>query len=439
MATNLGEAQRARSSKLLSLKAEPLRVGICGWLGSRSVTPRGLNASFVNKLLSVEGIVTKATHVNARMLKAVYFASNRDRYVVVEHPDPISVKPRALQSATAVYDLTRDQEGALLDLEYGLSHFRNLQVITLQEVPETCPAGHLPRSIDVVCESDLVDCCTPGNRVCVTGVLRCATNKKQRTVGSHARHYIVANHLAQIGIRHVDTSFTDAQFAQLKEIAEHPRTLTLLAHSICPSICGHINIRKALALQLAGGRSCTSSGDNIRLRGDIHVLLIGDPSCGKSQMLRFMMKLANLSISTTGRGSSAVGLTAAVIVDPETGGRRLEAGAMVLADGGLVCIDEFDKMNDDDRVAVHEIMEQQSVSINKAGLSATLNARTSVLAAANPLHGTFNQNVDVLKQVNFPDSLLSRFDLIFYVLESLDSATDKRIARQVLAQMRQAI
>uniref|UniRef100_A0A8C9GQE3 DNA replication licensing factor MCM3 n=1 Tax=Piliocolobus tephrosceles TaxID=591936 RepID=A0A8C9GQE3_9PRIM len=417
------------------------KIGLCGWLGRHHVTPRGLQSSMLNKLVAVEGVVNKCSTVQPKLVQSVYIGEvvhdiNAD---IRSEEKTVHLRPH--------YDITdfdktakdsgrppvSDPEGKIMHKhEIGLCKYKNHQKFVIQETPEDAPTGQMPRWVEVIVEDDLCDIVKCGDRVRVWGVYRASCGQANSSNSGLGRSFLIANNVLVKNKETYDTNLfiSEADKKNFHAFAKKNNTIDILGYSFAPSICGQDIVKKGIILMLAGGTERALPSHHIR--GDIHIMLVGDPSCGKSQLLRYVMSIMPGTVSATGRGSSGVGLTAAIVTDQDTGERVVEGGAMVMGDRRVVCIDEFDKMQATDRVAIHEVMEQQTVTVAKAGIHTTLNARCTVLAAANPLYGCWNDALDMGQQLQFEPSLLSRFDLIFLVRDSATEQDDERIADSVL-------
>lgn len=311
--------------------------------------------------------------------------------------------------------------------------YRNYQKITMQESPGRIAAGRIPRSKDVILLSDLCDLCKPGDEIEVTGIY---TNNYDGSLNTEQGFpvfatVIIANHILVKDSKQVVQSLTDDDVSTIHKLSKDPRIAERIITSMAPSIYGHDFIKRALALALFGGES-KNPGEKHKIRGDINLLICGDPGTAKSQFLKYTEKIAPRAVFTTGQGASAVGLTAYVRRNPVSREWTLEAGALVLADQGVCLIDEFDKMNDADRTSIHEAMEQQSISISKAGIITSLQARCTVIAAANPIGGRYDPSMTFSENVNLSEPILSRFDILCVVKDECDPMLDQQLAKFVV-------
>lgn len=452
-------------------RSRAIHVGFDGPVGQLR-SPRELYARHLNSMVALEGIITRQSTNRPRVLETVHYCPATNRFSRKEFRDQLTPMIDSAHLPTVNVLPKTDMEGNALRTELGLSVFMDSQCAMLQEAPERTPTGQLPRQVELRFDDDLVDCVKPGDRAVVVGVYMpyaSADNKSFQSI-------VLVNHVvlhrgdttgdssdAALGDKTPPAAAGTSTVAVADEgsvVSPHPPVSSLLrplsslenhllafakretqfggpmsilhtlSKSIAPTIYGLTIEKRAILLQLVGG--VERQAHHSHIRGDINVLLVGEPSTAKSQLLRFVLSVSPLALNTTGKGSSGVGLTAAVSVDSYTGERSLSAGAMVLADRGILCIDEFDKMSAQDRVAMHEAMEQQTVTIAKAGIHASLNARCSVLAAANPIYGFYSVKHHLAFNVGLPESLLSRFDLTFIILDQHSAEHNRRIGKHIL-------
>jgi DNA replication licensing factor MCM2 len=388
-------------------------------------TLRQLRQSHLNCLVRVSGVVTRRSGVFPQLKYVKFDCTKCGATLGPFHQDSnVEVKLNFCQNCQSRGPFTVNSERTV---------YRNYQKLTLQESPGTVPAGRLPRHREVILLWDLIDSAKPGEEIEVTGVYRnnydAALNNKN---GFPVFATIIeANHVVKSHDQLAGFRLTEEDEREIRKLSKDPKIVDKIINSIAPSIYGHTDIKTAVALSLFGGVSKEAQGRHM-IRGDINVLLLGDPGTAKSQILKYIEKTAHRAVFATGQGASAVGLTASVRRDPMTSEWTLEGGALVLADKGTCLIDEFDKMNDQDRTSIHEAMEQQTISISKAGIVTTLQARCAVVAAANPIGGRYNSTRPFSENVELTEPILSRFDILCVVRDTVDPAEDERLANFVV-------
>ena len=421
-ANNAAYAQLQIEDPEYAEKKEMINVRIVHLL---EATPlRKLGSAHIGKLVMIEGIVVRSTPVRPMVMQAAFRCKRCGEITRVEETGQFLRAPFVCSNpscrAKGPFDFIQEE-----------STFVDSQDLRVQERPEDLPPGQLPRALNVkLVGSEIVDVARPGDHVSIVGIVRAVAPTLPR-VGK-LRTFILhldANSIEVLGKEPETVLPSPEEEQKILELAKDPWIHRKIINSLAPSIYGYDHVKEAIMYLLFGGVPKTLP--DVTIRGEMNVLLIGDPGTAKSQLLQYVARVAPRGLYTSGRGTTAAGLTAAVIRE-KGGGMTLEAGALVLADKGIACIDEMDKMRPEDRVAIHEAMEQHTVSVAKGGIVATLNARTAILAAANPALGRYEPHRTVAENISLPVTILSRFDLIFVLRDVPNKESDSKMSEHIL-------
>ncbi len=391
----------------------------------KKLAVRDIRSHHINTFVSVEGILRKTTEVRPRLTSAV-FRCLQCGTLTPPYQQEYSRFQEPYRPCTQCERQTK------MDLVPQLSKFVDAQKVRIQESPEGLRGGEQPQTLDVDVVDDLTGTVAPGDRIIINGILRSVQRVSYGQKSTLFDVYLEANSIEVSEKEFEEVNISEEDEKAIVELSKDPELYDKVSRSIAPSIYGLSQVKEAISLILFGGIA-KELPDGSHLRGDIHMLLVGDPGIAKSQMLRYVIQLAPRGIYTSGKSSTSAGLTATAVKDEFGDGRwTLEAGALVLADMGIAAVDEMDKMAKEDRSALHEAMEQQSISIAKAGITATLRSRCALLGAANPKMGRFDEYAPIAEQINMPPSLLSRFDLIFIMEDKPDAKIDRAISNHIL-------
>lgn len=387
------------------------------------VSIQHLGSEHLGKLFRVEGVASWVTEIKPLMKTALWQCLHCESQVKTLSEKSVIKPPGLCKCGRKDFKLLEQS-----------SEFKNLQRAQVQELVEKVRGNTPTAHVELWMEDDLTNCVTPGEKFVVTGILRLqAVRDRRGTKSSVYAKFLDVVHLQRMEREFEEIVVSKEEEEQILSLAKNPRLFELVVGSIAPSIYGYKELKQAIALQLFGGTPNKVLPDGKKIRSDVHLLLIGDPGTAKSSILQYVANLAPKSVFVSGESATSVGLTASAEKDSDGEGWILKAGAMVLANGGLAIIDEFDKMSEWDRGAIHQAMEQQVISVAKAGIVTQFQSKTSVLSAANPKLGRFDPNIPPAQQFNISPALLSRFDLIFTIKDVLDETRDRKMADHILA------